>query len=197
MNQKRSGGSGTVSSATLLCAISVILTSCGPSAEEQAQTREAERLRLVAESEQALATFARQHGAMPVALLGSDLEKREFTAQFQRKLEGSVVAFRGSLLDVVRTATSGTYAAIFGDEFLGGTLVTLNVEEEEVTKLLAISLEDPPAFLVAARIDSVAPMVLTLEPCRDSDCVEVGLEVRRYDTAHRITGRAIAMQLER
>ena len=197
MKEQRFGDSGSVSRATLLCALVVILVSCGPSVEEQAKARETERVRRVAESEQALATFANQHGARPVSVLDSDLEKRPFTAQLQRQLEGSVVAFRASLLDVVRT-NSGNYVAILGDPFLGGTLVTLNVAEQEGAKLLAMSLDYAPALLVAARIDTVAPMVLTLEPCRDPDCGEVGLEVRRYDgVAHRITGSAIAIQRER
>jgi len=89
-----------------------------------------------------------------------------------------------------------TYVAIIGDEFLGGTVVTLNVDEQDAAKLLAMSAEDPPVLLVAARIDSVAPMVLTLEPCRDPDCDDVALEIRRFDSAHRIIGNAIAIQPE-
>ena len=38
---------------------------------------------------------------------------------------------------------------------------------------------------------------LRIEPCREPDCVEVGLEVNRFDDSHRISRRAIAMQLER
>ena len=191
-------GHGAGDKAVLLLALSLTLASCSPSLEEQEQAREAERLRRVAASEQALATFAKSHGAMPVEILESHLAKRSFTAQLQGKLEGSVVAFRGSLLDIVRTPTGrGDYEVILGDPFLGGTLVTLSTGEQDAAKLLAMSPEEPPTLLVAARIDRVAPMILKLEPCRESDCAEVGLEAKRFDSSHQISGSAIAIELER
>ena len=189
----------SVTKAVLLFSLSLVIASCGPSFEEQQQTREAERLQRVAASEQALATFAESHSATPVEI-GFDTfgPRRSFTAQLQDELEGSVVAFRGSLLDIVRTSdAAGDYEVTFGAPFFGGTLVTLSTSERDAAKLLALSPEEPLTLLVAARTDRVAPMILRIEPCREPDCGEVGLEVNRFDDSHRISGRAIAMQLER
>ena len=87
----------------------------------------------------------------------------------------------------------------FGDLFFLGTLVTLSTSERDAAKLLALSPEESRTLplLVAARIDRVAPMILRIEPCREPDCGEVGLQVTRFDGSHRMSGRAIAMQLER
>ena len=76
---------GARDKAVLLLAFSLTLASCGPSLEEQEKAREADRLRGVAASEQALATFAKSHGAMPGEILESDLAKRSFTAQLARQ----------------------------------------------------------------------------------------------------------------
>ena len=179
-----------------VCAMAAISASCGPSVEEEAQARETQRLRRAAESAEALATFAKAHAAMPVSIMDSDRERRSFTAELQRQLEGAVVAFRSSLLDVVREPRSGSYTAVLGDRFFGGTLATLSIDEQQASKLLATSLEDDSDFLVAARIDSVVPLVLTLQPCRDADCSDVEIEVRRYDSAYRINGSAIVIQPE-
>ena len=197
----------SVTKAVLSFSLSLAIASCGPSLEEQQQTREAERLQRIAASEQALATFAESHGATPVEIwsdpFGDPLGlRRSFTAQLQDELEGSVVAFRGSLLDIVRTSTGvgGDYEVAFGDPFFGfggGTLVTLSTSELDAAKLLALSPEDHQTLLVAARIDRVAPMIMRIEPCGEPDCGEVDLEVNRFDDSHRISGRAIAMQLER
>ena len=91
----------SVTKAVLSFSLSLAIASCGPSLEEQQQTREAERLQRIAASEQALATFAESHGATPVEIwsdpFGDPLGlRRSFTAQLQDELEGSVVAFRGS-----------------------------------------------------------------------------------------------------
>ncbi len=127
----------SVTKAVLLCSLSLAIASCGPSFEEQQQTREAERL---ASSEQALVTFAESHGATPVEIWSDSFGlRRSFTAQLQDELEGSVVAFRGSLLDIVRTSTGagGDYEVAFGDPFFGfgGTLFTLSTSERDAAKL--------------------------------------------------------------
>ena len=96
----------SVTKEVLLFSLSLAIASCGPSFEEQQQTREAERLQRITASEQALATFAESHSATPVEIWSDSFGLRSsFTAQLQNELEGSVVAFRGSLLDIVRTST--------------------------------------------------------------------------------------------
>jgi len=163
----------------------------GSSFEEQQQTREAEQ----PASEQALATFAESHGATPieVGFLGFE---RSFTAQLQDELEGSVVAFRGSLVDIVRTSTGtgGDYEVIFtlSASLFGRTLVTLSTSEQDAAPLLTLS--PGFTFLVAARIDRVAPMTLELESCGEPDCNQVGLQVNTFFASYHISGRAIAMQ---
>ena len=134
----------SVTKAVLLCSLSLTAASCGPSFEERQQTREAERL---ASSEQALATFAESHGATPVEIWSDSFGlRRSFTVQLQDELEGSVIAFRGSLLDIVRTSpdAGGDYEVAFGDPFFGfgGTLVTLSTSERDAAKLLALSPEE-------------------------------------------------------
>jgi hypothetical protein len=181
--------------AACVWAIAGLAVSCGPSAEDENRAREAARLKAVAESEQALAAFAKGHGATPISLIDSD--ESTLTADLQRRLEGSTVAFRSPLLDVVRSSSSGTYVAIFGDRFLGGTVVALRIDEQLASNLLTKPVERDSDFLVAATIDSVAPMVVTLEPCRDQDCAEVEIEVRQDERAYRIEGTAIAIQAER
>ena len=147
-NERDYRARGRVTKWCLLCALSLALASCGPSLEQQEQTGEAQRLRRAATSEQALATFAESHGATPVEIFELDLGRRPFTAQLQDKLEGSVVAFRGWLLDIVRTPTGdGEYDLIFADPILGGTLVTLSTSEQDAAKLLTMSAEEPPTLL--------------------------------------------------
>ena len=185
----------SVTKAVLLFSLSLAIASCGPSFEEQQQTREAERLQRITASEQALATFAESHSATPVEIwsdpFGDPLGlRRSFTAQLQDELEGSVVAFRGSLLDIVRTSTGvgDDYEVTFGDLFFGGTLVTLSTSERDAAKLLALTPEESRTLpiLAVARIDRVAPMILRIEPCREPDCGEVGLRVNRSDDSHRM-----------
>ena len=107
---------------------------------------------------QELADFAKRHHATPVQLLpdweglGEELP-RTFTAQLQERIEGSTVAFRGELVDVVRTS-GDNYQLVFGNLIDGG-IATLNFDRQGAKKLM----DDPPDLysdlLVAARIDKV------------------------------------------
>lgn len=183
-------------STTLILTLLGLLVSCGPTYEEQEHFREAERQQAVAESQQALAGFAERHGATPVDLFPIDPDSQRLTARLQEDLEGSVVAFRSGLIDIVRVSAS-EYELVLASPFFGGTVVTLSTTRQGAAKLMA----DPPdrfsSFLVVARIDKVAPLTLELEPCTEPDCSSVGLNPNLLGSSHQISGEAIEIELER
>ena len=165
---------------TMIVGVVVLLgssTGCGMSYEEREQAREAEHRQFKAAQEQKLAAFAERHHATPVQLfpnileilegLGEELPPRTFTAQLQERMEGSVVAFRGELIDVVRTS-GDNYQLVLGSREHG--VATLNFDKQGAAKLM----DDPPGLfsklLVAARIDKVESIILELKPCSDPDC---------------------------
>ena len=138
-------------------------TGCGTSYEEQERAHETERRQFIATREQELADFAERHHAIPVQLfpdlseLPDEEPPRTFTAQLQEKIEGSVVAFRGELIDVVRTP-GGNYQLVFGSRLHDLVVATLDFDRQGATKVM----DDPPdlfsELLVAARIDKVDPI---------------------------------------
>ena len=151
-------------------------TGCGLSYEEQERVREAERRQGQAAQDKELADFAERYYATPVQLfpdwsgLGEELP-RTFTAQLQEKIEGSVVAFRGELIDVVRTSENN-YQLVFGSRILGLVVATLDFDRQGAVQVM----DDPPdlfsELLVAARIDKVEPILLQLRPCSAPGCGE-------------------------
>ena len=193
----------------MMAAVVVLLgTGCNESYEER-QARETEQRRqFKAAQDQELADFAERHQATPVQLLpdwaelGEELP-RTFTAQLQEKIEGSVVAFRGELVDVVRTS-GDNYQLVFGNQLLGLVVATLNFDRQGAAKLM----DDPPDhpftdLLVAARIDTVEPIIFKLSPCSDPGCgdkIKLGINPSRFfgsafwpNPGVRVFGTAIAV----
>ena len=76
-------------------------------------------------------------------------------------------------------------------------MVTLSIARPGATKHIA----DPPDLLsnllVVAQIEQVVPITLELEPCTDPDCTDVGPKPNLWGSWHRISGKAIAVELER
>ena len=127
-----------------MAAVVVLLGSsagCTESYEER-QARETERTRqFKAAQKQELADFAKRHHATPVQLLpdwsdilgldmrqGDDELPRTFTAQLQERIEGSTVAFRGELVDVVRTS-GDNYQLVFGNQLFGHVVSVFSTYE--------------------------------------------------------------------
>ena len=172
-------------------AIAVVLlgsiTRCGVSYEEQETVREVERRQSTDAREQALIAFAARHFATPVklfpnivgdlAVLSAEiLPLPIFTAQLQEMMEGSIVAFRGALKDVVRTADDN-YHLVLGSPLNANGVATLKVDKQGAAEFM----DDPPSpfstLLVAARIEKVEPIILGLEPCTDPECGYVELDI--------------------
>ena len=191
-------------------------TGCTESYEER-QARETERSRqFKAAQKQELADFAKRHHAAPVQLLpdwsdvlgldmqqGDDELPRTFTAQLQERIEGSTVAFRGELVDVVRTS-GDNYQLVFGNQLLGHVVAILNFDRQGAAKLMD-DLPDHPFsdLLVAARIDTVEPIIFKLSPCSDPGCgdkIKLGINPSRFfggaswpNPGFRVFGTAIAV----
>lgn len=196
---------------TIMVGIVVLLglgASCGMSHEEREQARRAEHEQFKAAKEQELVDFAERYHATPVQLLpdwedlGEDLS-RTFTARLQERLEGAPVAFRGELVDVVRTS-GDSYQLVFGDLLLGHVVATLSFDREGAAKLMDDAPDDPfSEFLVAARIDTVEPIIFELSPCSDPGCdeIELGISPSRFfssavwpNPGFRVFGTAIAVE---
>lgn len=185
-------------SAIVAAVLVPLLAACGPSYAE----REVGRPQTAAASQQALAAFAERHGATPADLFGmaplsQQLTGRlRLTAHLQAELEGSLVAFRSGLLDLVRRSADD-YELLLGSSRFGGTVATLSLDRQGATKLLA----DPPgrfsSLLVVARIEQVVPLTIELESCTTPGCTDVGLKANVLDRSHRISGKVIAVELER
>ena len=162
----------------------------GTSFGEREEALQAERKQLMASQEQELAEFAERHNAIMVEPkffpdMFEDLEEEEFptrnfTAQLQERIEGSVIAFRGYLIEVVRTS-GNNYQLVFGEPFRGpgkDVVVTLSFNRRDAAKLIEDSPNIFEKLLVAARIDRVEPIILEVRSCSVPLCEEEGEEMQ-------------------
>ena len=186
-------------SRTLPFALLALLAACGPSQREQPETnQEVERRSAIAEAEQALSAFAQRHDATPTDLPLEFSLSQPFTAQLQQDLEGSIVAFRAGLIDIVRTAEN-SYELVLGMPLfptLTGTVATMAAPSPVVADLLATPPDLFSSLLVAAKVESVVPLTLRLQSCAEADCTEVELEPNLTSRVRRVRGRVIAVERE-
>ncbi len=218
--QGQLGTAAAMQRTTMIVGVVILLGSCAGCTEsyEERQARETERSRqFKAAQKQELADFAKRHHATPVQLLpdwsdilGSDMRGRgmtsfraPFTAQLQERIEGSTVAFRGELVDVVRTS-GDNYQLVFGNQLLGHVVAILNFDRQGAAKLMDGPPDHPFSdLLVAARIDTVEPIIFKLSPCSDPGCgdkIKLGINPSRFfgsaswpNPGFRVFGTAIAV----
>jgi hypothetical protein len=195
--ERSSKGGSIISRVAVLLAATAILASCHPTQEEGERAREAERQQAIAGSRKTLLEFADRYNAVPVELFDSDPLAHPFTAQRQQQLEGKIVAFSASLLDVVRLP-SQAYELVLGSPFFGATVVKLKASDYHANKFLARPRDPFSSVLVVAQINEVIPLTLKLEPCHEPDCSEVALETDHFGFGRplRITGEAIDIEPE-
>lgn len=176
-----------------LLTVAFFITACGSNYDEKRKAGEEDR-KAASSALEALRTFGSMHGAKPWNLgrLGSE---RKFTASLQEEIEGSTVAFRAEVFDLVRRSEND-YELVVGDHFLGQVIVSLRSSKDEIVEILANPPELFDDFLFVAVIERVQPLHLEISPCDESDCDSILLEPSVTGVVHRIYGRLIAIQRE-
>ena len=166
---------------SLAFAVAILTVGCGPSGptnEERAQVREQERQEIISQANVKLDAVAQRHNAVPV------------TATIQQELEGTVVVFRGYLLDV-RRSSSGDYEAIFGKMFSSSTTVHLSLPSDVAGEILSSADKFESEVLVVARIERVARHQLSARVCSEPDCDTVNIKVGSFFPSYQIWGQMI------
>ena len=179
---------------SLAFAVAILTVGCGPSGptnEERAQVREQERQEIISQANVKLDAVAQRHNAVPVEFFGygSPLQGK-LTATIQQELEGTVVVFRGYLLDV-RRSSSGDYEAIFGKMFSSSTTVHLSLPSDVAGEILSSADKFENKVLVVARIERVARHQLSARVCSEPDCDTVNIKVGSFFPSYQIWGQMI------
>jgi hypothetical protein len=189
-NESRSRSLGLLAVSLL----SLIIAACGSNHGEQQRADYVERQTADHSALELLSTLGSSHGAKPWKLsqLGDD---RIFTANLQEEIEGSSVAFRAEIIDVVRRSEN-EYELIVGDHLLGQDLVFLRATKGVIAEIVASPPDMLDGFFLVARIDRVQSIALELTPCDEPDCGSVTLEPGIGGVAHRVFGRLIAIEKE-
>lgn len=174
----------------------LLLSACGPSGpsyEERKALNEDKKRERIQQLQSELDQFARKNSAKSVdlvSLVGTDYA---FTALLQQEVEGEVVAFRATLLDVQRNP-DGDYEAIFGDKFFGTTLIRLSTSAKIANEMLKNPGDFTEAAFVAARIDRISRNLLTAQVCSESDCNTVSIEVDSFFKSYLANGHLIDLE---
>lgn len=167
--------------------------SCGPSFEERQEQDKKQEDAARADAAVSLRSFSARYGAEPADLFPRVAFSRKLTATLQEEIQGATIAFRATLIDIVRLE-DGEYQVLLGSPFYSGTIVALDASPSLASPLLARSPGHFDSYLVVADIERVAPMAVKLESCEGVDCVGMRLEASLLASAHHISGRAIAIE---
>ncbi len=176
----------------------ILVVGCGPSGptyEERMQLREKARQEKISQSNVELDAFAQEYNAVSKDVFGYKTSiGSNFTAAYQRELEGKVVAFRGAILDVQRTS-SGVYEAIFGDRYISSTTIHLSLSPETANDILSSARKYETEILVAARIERIARHQVNARMCNEPDCNTISIDVDSFFQNYQIWGQMIGLRL--
>ena len=183
----------------LACIVVILTVGCGPSGpnyEERNQLREEARQESVLEANAELDAFAQRYEAVSISFSGYDTSLgSNFTAANQQELEGKVVAFRSTILDVQRTS-SGVYEAIFGSRFFSSTTIHLTLSPEVANDILSSGKKYENEILVAARIERIARHQLSARVCDEPDCNTISIGVESFFPSYQIWGQMVGLRPE-
>jgi len=172
-----------------------LLSACGPSPPSNEERRSQDHLKRQEAIQQArmeLDQFAQANDAKSVDFVGTFEQEDRFTASLQQKVEGQVVAFRATLLDVQRTP-NGDYDAVFGYEFFSATIIRLSISSELAGEMMRSPDKFAGEALVAARIDRISRNLLKAQACSEPDCSTVSIEVDWMFRNYQASGRLIEL----
>lgn len=142
----------------------------------------------------ALAAFAAQHGALPTDLLAWKPLDNTLTVVLQRKYEGVLVAFRGSVLDVVRQHNDhDKYEVHVGHKILPSPVAILRTDEIGVLPFLEAPSESVDTALFVVQVDRIAPFALTETSCSGEDCADMSINFRSLGGTYRIFGALVSV----
>ena len=173
-----------------------LLSACGPSRpsyEERTALREEERQERIQQRQAELDRFAQEHNAISKDLLRLYATKTKYTASLQREIEGQVIAFKATLLDIQRSP-DGFYEAVFGSEYFGATIIRLAISENMANRFLGSSEQLEEEVLVAARIDRITRNLLTAQACSEPECDTVSVRSSSFFVSYQATGSLIDIQ---
>lgn len=174
----------------------LLFSACGPSGpsyEERRAVEEDERRARIQQLQAELGRFAQRNGAKSADLVGLIKPEVRFTASLQQEVEGQVVAFRATLLDVQRNPDGG-YEGVFGDKFFGATVIRLSISPEMASEIMKNPDDFTAEVLVAARIDRVSRNLLTAQACSEPDCSTVSIEIDSLFRNYQANGQLIELE---
>ena len=181
------------------CILVILTVGCGPSGptyEERQQIQEQERQERISQADAELDAFAQRHNAVSIDFFGyNNSLQGKFTVASQQELEGKVVGFRGTLLDV-RRSSSGVYEAVFGSRYFSSTTLHLTLSSEAANDILGSANKFENEVLVVARIERVARHQVNAQVCGEPDCNTISINVDSFFRSFQIWGQMIDLYIE-